>query len=51
MSTLAVYFVQMCISSAADSAPLALADAGTEKIYIDSSSDEVLVQYTGPGEM
>ena len=30
---------------------LALANMGTEKIYIDSSSGEVFVQYTGPAEM
>ena len=32
-------------------ATLALANMGTEKIYIDSSTDEVFVQYTGPAEM
>ena len=30
---------------------LALANMGTEKIYIDSSSGEVFIQYTGPAEM
>ena len=29
---------------------LALADMGTEKMYIDSFSGEVFVQYTGPAE-
>ena len=30
---------------------LALGNMGTEKIYIDSSSGEVFVQYIGPAEM
>ena len=30
---------------------LALATMGTEKIYIDSSSGKVFVQYMGPAEM
>ena len=30
---------------------LALANMGTEKIYIDPSTEEVFVQYTGPAEM
>lgn len=30
---------------------LALGNMGTEKIYIDSSSSEVFIQYTGHAEM
>ena len=45
-----IYSLQACMVSS-DSTSLAIADAGTEKIYIDSSSGQVFVQYTGPSEM
>ena len=41
--------LQICMMSS--NTTLALATMGTEKIYIDSSSGEVFVQYTGPAEM
>ena len=44
-----IYFLQICMMSSNDT--LALGNMGTEKIYIDSSSGEVFIQYTGHAEM
>ena len=45
-----VLALQVCAVNS-DYTSLALANAGTEEIYIDSSTDEVFVQYRGPSEM
>ena len=44
-----IVILQICMMSS--NSTLALANMGTEKIYSDSSTDEVYVQYTGPTEM
>ena len=43
------FILQICMMSS--NSTLALANVGTEKIYSDSSTDKVYVQYTGPTEM
>ena len=43
-----LHFSQICLVTS--NTTLALANMGTEKIYIDSSSGEVFVQYIGPAE-